>query len=84
MPKLAILWGIMFYIDLFMDHLKLSSLKTQSIESIFGMQYHLVDLLSLLKIMALWSKMRPPRGPMFYIAYIENKLKHILVRYLKA
>ena len=50
-----------------MEHLKKSSLKPQSLESIFGMKHHLVDLLSLLKIMALWPKMRLPRGSMFYI-----------------
>ena len=50
-----------------MEHLKQSSLKPHKLESIFGMKHHLVDLLSLLKIMALRLKIRPPRGSMFYI-----------------
>ena len=50
-----------------MEHLKQSSLKPQNLESIFGMQHLLVDLLSLQKMMALWPKMRPPRVSMFYI-----------------
>ena len=45
-PKLVPPWGHMFYIGLHMEHLKLSSLKPQNIESTFGMWYHLVDLLS--------------------------------------
>ena len=49
-----------------MEHLKKSSLKPQNLESIFGMSQHLVDLLSLLKIMDLLRKMRPPRGSRFY------------------
>ena len=57
----------MFYIGLYMEHLKYSSLKPQNLESIFGMKHHLVDLLSLLKIMAMWPKMRRPRESMFYI-----------------
>ena len=55
----------MFYIDLYMEHLKSSSLKPQ--ESIFGMYHHQVDVLSLLKIMALLPKISPPQGSRFYI-----------------
>ena len=44
-----------------MEHLKESSLKPKNLDSIFGMKHHLLDFLSLLKIMALWPKMRPPQ-----------------------
>ena len=36
-PKLAPPWGHMFYIGLYMKHLKYSSLKPQNLESLFGM-----------------------------------------------
>ena len=65
--KLAPPWGHMFNIGLYMEHLKQSSLKPQNLEYIFGMYDYLVDLQSLMKIMALWPKMRLPRGSMFCI-----------------